>query len=318
MAKIPPWLRGSALVTIALAMLGVLLASVDLAEVAELVSSVSLGWLVVLTVLSLSAWAVLPTWRWHAILGQMGHRVSFGRLMVARIGAQPLKIIIPFRGGEAFRALWLRSAVGVPLLRGLASILFDLFLVALSQAVFLGVGIAILGESAGVQVVPALLLIGLVVTLAARPLHEFGLSVLARFRPAFAARVEPLVHGFLRFPMHTKLRLLGLALLVELGECCSLVACFRLVGVEVPLASVFALLPLVVGATLLPVTIGGFGTRELAIVWLFREWGSKESLTGAALLFATIEFVLPALIGLAFTGRFNREMALEPPETTPE
>jgi uncharacterized protein (TIRG00374 family) len=305
---VPRWLSGLALVAVAVALVAVLLASVDLSAVVHLVLASSPWGLSALAIGSLLAWAWLPSWRWGAILSEMGHVIPITRLTVARMGAQPLKVIIPFRGGEAFRALWLRSAYQVPFASGLASVLFDLFLVALAQAVFLGIGLGLAQGGATVPVVPTLTVVFLVVALAARPIHRFGLAVLRRIRPTFADRVEPLVFGFLRFPMSRKLRLVAIALLVELCECLSLFACFLLVGADVPLAAVFTRIPFIVAATLIPVTIGGFGTRELAVVLLFRDYAPAEVLTGAAILFTFIEFVLPALLGLVATRRFTREL----------
>ena len=311
---IPKWLHGVLLSGVAVALLSVLLASVDIEIVASVLATVNPLHALGLVSFSLLTWIMLPTWRWRAILSAMGHRVSFWGLARARMGNQPLKVIIPFRGGEAFRALWLRSQAGTPLLSGLASVLFDLFLVALSQAIFLGVGLSLAvgldGQTLGTSaVVGATTVVAVVVALWFRPLHLLGLAIVQRISPTLATRVEPLVHGFLRFGMRTKLRLLGIALIVEFGESIALWACFRTVGIEVPLFAVFTALPAILGITLLPVTIGGFGTRELAVVWLFAAYADPASLTGAALLFSAVEFVMPALFGLAFLGRFSRELA---------
>jgi hypothetical protein len=45
----------------------------------------------------------------------------------------------------------------------------------------------------------------------------------------------------------------------------------RSLGIEAPLAAYFAFIPLILLIMLLPITINGLGTSQLAFVWLFQQ-----------------------------------------------
>ena len=87
--SLPRWLSGLVLAAVAVALVGVLLASVDLKTVVHLVLQSSPWGLAGLAIGSLLAWAWLPSWRWGGILREMGYTIPLGRLTVARMGAQP-------------------------------------------------------------------------------------------------------------------------------------------------------------------------------------------------------------------------------------
>ncbi len=90
--------------------------------------------------------------------------------------------------------------------------------------------------------------------------------------------------------------------------------CCLVLGVDVPLWAVFVYMPIVMGITLVPVTISGLGTRELAIVVLLAAHATPEQLTGAALLFTAVEFIWPALLGCAVLSPFLAALRRTPVE----
>lgn len=70
-------------------------------------------------------------------------------------------------------------------------------------------------------------------------------------------------------------------------------------GAAVPLLSNLALTPLAILAGLLPLTFAGVGTRDAALIYLFRPF--MDPGTGAAVgLLCTLRYVLPAMGGLPF------------------
>ncbi|MFT5432710.1 MAG: hypothetical protein ACI9OJ_003412, partial [Myxococcota bacterium] len=230
-------------------------------------------------------------------------------LAFARFGSQPLKIVIPFKGGEAFRALWLKRREGIEIVSGAASILFDMFLVAIGQLSFLCVGLAMLGSEPKHLIIPATLLSLIAAGLTSRRLQHFGLWVAGAISTKLGALVEQLAHGFLRFPLGTKLKLVLFSYLVEFSEIFSMFLCARALGVDLPLGVVLLNMPIVMGITLIPVTISGLGTRELAIITLFAGYASPEALASVALLFTAVEFILPALVGCGFLSPFLGQLA---------
>ncbi len=91
----------------------------------------------------------------------------------------------------------------------------------------------------------------------------------------------------------------------------------RAVRAEVPFVANLALAPLAILAGLLPLTFAGVGTRDAAIVALYRPFLSPPAAAAVGLL-CTSRYLLPALGGLPFLGRYLRLVRSVPPrQATP-
>ena len=277
---------------------------VDVSAVCTLLQSAPTGRVLLLAIFSLGAYAWLPTWRWQRTLRALGHTIGPGSLLLGRWGSQPMKTVIPFKGGEAFRAIWLKKRHNVPLLDGAASIIFDMFLVAIAQLAFLAVGLSLAGSELQHAVVPATVLLSLGVGLSSREVQRLGVHVAHRIHHKLGHIAERLAHGFLQFPWAVRLRLLVISLWVEFSEIVSMWVCCWVLGLQVPPSVVLLSMPIVMGVTLIPITLSGFGTREMAILYLFSAYGTPEELMAAALLFTGVEFLLPTVTGLVLLPIF--------------
>ena len=80
--------------------------------------------------------------------------------------------------------------------------------------------------------------------------------------------------------------------------------CCLALGLSIPIWSILAYIPIVIAITLIPVTVSGLGTREVAIFYLFANFATPEQLAGLALLLTFVEFILPSLIGCFFLPSF--------------
>ena len=288
--------------------------NVDLPRVWDLMSQANVLLVVVAIVFSTLSFALLPTLRWQRTLSAMGYRISFRRLLFVRFGAQPFKFSIPMKGGEAFRAVYLRRRFGVPMAEALGSILFDMFLVAVAQLTFVCIGVALAGSDAHHVFLPAagVLTIGLVLS---SKRFQGWLVRLTRFGPSWLHdRVKQVVHGFLRFPLSTKCELTAMSFVVEFSEVFSVYLCCLALGFQVPMWAVLTYMPIVMAWTLIlgPVTIRGFGAREAAFLTLLQGLASPEHLTSAVLLFEFVEFILPAALGCFFLSSFVADLGKTP------
>ena len=256
----------------------------------------------------------MPTLRWRSTLTAMGYRRPFRVLAFARLGSQPLKLALPVKGGEAFRALYMSRRQAVPLTDAVASILFDMFLVASAQLTFLCVGLLLAEGPITRALLPTAGLFCLALFLASRWTQNLALKVAARIHPKLHQKLEQLAHGFLKFPLTTKLRLFALSLCVEATELASMVLVCATLGLDIPVLTIITYMPAVMFFTLIPITISGLGTRELAIVFLFVGYATQVELTSAALLFTAVEFILPALVGCLFLPPFLARLADKSPK----
>jgi len=299
------WLAFLGYSAISIALLVYVIRSADWGQL-----DLNLHWGVLLATLSLSlvAYFCLPTLRWQWVLRGMNYRPPFGSLVFARVGSQPLKFAIPLRGGEAFRAVYLRKRHGIPNTHGLGSVLFDLSLVAAAQLTLLCVGLLFLEQDIVALWVPLLVLFVLCVAVSSTTFQRAGLRLIGRFSARLREKAEGLAHPFLELSLSGKWALYLFSIVVEAVELGVMALCFRSFGIEVSLVTVCTVMPVVVFISLLPVTVGGFGTRELAIVTLFSQIAAPATLASVAFLFSAVEVILPALIGCAFMPGFLSEL----------
>ncbi|HEC90902.1 MAG TPA: flippase-like domain-containing protein [Alphaproteobacteria bacterium] len=78
---------------------------------------------------------------------------------------------------------------------------------------------------------------------------------------------------------------------------------FQALGFQGPAIAILAYVPAAVFIGLLPVTIAGIGTRDLALILLFAPWAPAELMAGVALL-SHLRYLLPGLVGIAFSSRY--------------
>ena len=74
-------------------------------------------------------------------------------------------------------------------------------------------------------------------------------------------------------------------------------AFFMAVGYSGPPQTIVALIPVAVMFGLIPITLAGIGTRDIAIITLFSPWAPAEQMAGLALL-SHLRYVVPGIAGV--------------------
>jgi len=77
---------------------------------------------------------------------------------------------------------------------------------------------------------------------------------------------------------------------------------FKMLRFQVPISTIFLNIPCAIFIGLLPISISGIGTRDAAIIYLFKGFLSYNEAVSIGIL-SVFRYVLPALIGLGF---FNK------------
>lgn len=290
------WLRGLALALLTLAILALLLSRIEFGALSAAVQRLPAGaWATVLLIALL-----LPlnlSLRWRFVLAQIGLSVPWRRCLAILLGVQPLSVLSPARVGDTLRAFALRrDGIAAPVLGGiLAERLLDMLVLAAAAgaaALWLGrLGIALGGGAVLVAGFAALMLARRLDRLPLRPSWRQPLGRFAEAAAVFQRRPRALLGALALTLLHWALAILMVTVLLA-GA-----------GAEVGYAEVAAALPLAVFAGLLPVTFGGIGTRDAALVALLAAQAGAPECLAASLLYAFLTLVLPALVGLALTRR---------------
>lgn len=245
-----------------------------------------------------SACVLLGALRWQLVLRAMGYRLTFRRLLTVMLATWPPGVVVPSRANEVLRAVAIREAV--PLAAGTGSIvaekLIDLFVLlafACVGAVLAGLwlGAVAIGAVAALQVLAVVLLGKRRSWLAELPLLKARPGALKRLFAASDVLAErPFDLGIVSL-VSLSIRVLtvgvGHALLVA-------------VGAGIPLFHTLTLWPVAILAGILPVTLGGMGTRDAAFIYLLRTAGVPAS--GASVLAATMGYSAVAMWSFAVIG----------------
>lgn len=297
---------------ITLGLLAVIFHNVESAPVVARLTDAAWGWLGVAAALALGQQALIAV-RWSVVCRILGFGV--GRLQALRfllIGGFFGQALPTGLGGDAVRA-WLLVRAGTDLRRAISSVLCDrVFAMALLLALacatvpiyFDRVGSA--EARAGLSVVLAGLAAGMALTVALGPrlLSRFG-----RFALGEAAHLTLL--DLQRVFAGSRVSL-GLGLLTLVGHGVMLLCFFalaRALGVPLGLLDCLAIIPPIMLATALPISIAGWGVREGAMVAGLALLGvAAEAALALSIAFGLLQIVIVLPGGLLWA--FMRGNAL--------
>jgi len=242
-----------------------------------------------LGILALLANMFLQSVRWWWLLKTQSISLSLGQAVRLSWIGQFFSLVLPgAAGGELVRAYYIARDASADKVAGVSTVLLDRVL-GLYALLWLGIlpllGLMILpGQLTStvihMGVLILLLLVGasvLFLTLWVRPTRNLVLSLVpGRFRAPLVATVDA-------YQAHTRdlLACLALSLVANIV----LIGAFLLAGriLDTPLSweQVFLVVPLVIAANSLPISLGGIGVAETTASVLFAQFGIE---TGAAIM----------------------------------
>ena len=249
--------------------LGALLWFTDPGQIWHTLRQADLRWVAAAIVVNLLTVPVMAL-RWQLLLSAKGLRVPLAWLTRTYFVALFLGQFLPAAvGGDAVRAVELgrRTHEGP---EAVASVLIDRLVGVVSLVALAVLAYAAGGHSAGgVEVVVAEMLFGLAA------LVVMGLLFSARLRGAAARFLEPRVaghqlaagqrfyealHGY-REHRATLAAVCGLALAVQIARVGTIWMLVRGLSLDVPLAEIYATVPVLFAALILPLSLNGIGVR---------------------------------------------------------
>jgi glycosyltransferase 2 family protein len=262
-------------VVVSVLLLGVVLAYVDVAEMARTVRDGEWAWFLV-AVAVMSAAAVVGALRWRVFL--LGAEIPVSRLRASRVFAASLVLnnVLPTSvGGDALRA-WLVGRDTGRLLGAATATIVDKVTALLCLFALGWLLLAVDGSSVPSSVVGvfAWVTVGLVVAVAAAALVAAGVGpVLHRVPERFAGAVREIWATVRVWAGSGRLvaAVTGLGLMYQVLAVLALVAVAKTVGVELSFALAAVSAAIVLVAMLVPVSIGGLGVREGGFVLLLGQ-----------------------------------------------
>jgi uncharacterized protein (TIRG00374 family) len=298
--RLTPYLRPVVQITIAAALLGLLLWRVDLTEVRDEIERASLWWLPMAFALNL-----LSDWfraiRWRTLLAPL-KRLSVPFLFGTAVLGVSCNLAFPFRAGEVIRVQVMRRRTGLKASNIVATILSEKLLDMVAFAGFIIIGVVLYHEARFLWPLAvayaALLAAG---SLIARRLADrssqgevtFGLPD-GRIRAWIATEARSLGEGLHAF--HSPRALLNCSWTSYAAWLCEAgmyYACGQALGLDISPA---VYLLVVVAATIavsVPFTQAGLGVFEVAITSLLIAFGVPEGQAAAFAIFSHVMLALP-------------------------
>jgi glycosyltransferase 2 family protein len=236
-------------------------------------------------------------WRWRAAIAAVGLALPYGPALRLTFVSTLLNLVLPTSVGGDLGRVWLGQGHGIDLRRGTAVALYDRG-VGLATLVLLVAATA----AAAPQLFPGparwLLLLAALAGCGAA-----AVALAGRLPGRAIETAGPLLRdrGLL-----AATAAVSLASHVAAGGIAALIA--RGMGVELPLATAVALFPAAILATLVPISVGGWGVRELAAIPLLGRAGiGADAAAAIALAFGLTQLAAAALGTAALSLAGGRE-----------
>lgn len=297
-------LRGAALLVLTAAIFALLFRQIDVTTVLTVLGTLSArAWLVAF-LLTLT-FPVLSALRWRLTLRAIGHQVPFRRCLTIILGVSPVSAIAPSKAGDLLKAISFRGEIGILEVSGTVLVERALDVIVLAA---LATGGALLVGQALIAKLAALIAGAGVVTLLLVPVLAPSVR-----RPALRDKLHralAVVTG-LRARPATAVGVVAYTVANWLASVAQTAVLLEAVGARTPFALTLAVLPIAIFIGLIPVTLGGMGTRDAALVGLLAPTASAPQALAVGLLYSFFGYWLLALLGLPFvrTALFPRPAA---------
>lgn len=289
--------KGVARVLITVVLLALVWQAVDGAAVMARMRTLHPFWLA-LALLLLLLQTVLSAIRWRVTAARLGQPMPMDHALREYFLSQTVNLTLPGGViGDAARAVRAREGVGLE--KAGQAVLFERLSgqVALVVVTLIAGGLSILvpgGVSPPLPLITAFgVLAGLVVA------TGVGLGVLAARRPALARWFVAMRWSLLHRDVALWQAMLSLGTVAT--NVLSFAAASASVGLFLPAAAVFAVVPLVLFAMLVPFAVGGWGFREGAAVAILPLVGARSEEAFAASAAFGIVFLVSSVVGLALS-----------------
>ena len=283
----------SILLLLTIIIFGVLFYSVDFVEAVKTVKQANLIFLIC----SFFIMCTFPLWcaiRWNIIVKRMGAKLGLWQSFVIIMAAWPVGAITPAKSGDLIKVLFLKNVMPYGKTTGviIAERMMDLFalsLYGLMGGIYLG--------NYGISIIAGAILSGVILffILAASPMMNL---IPDKFRQFISEVLEASKQLYLHLGTF-----IGLLLITLLNWFCSFLQtwfCFKAFHADVPLLYIAASLPIAIFIGLIPITPSGMGTRDSAMIYLFRNAAPYETNLAVGILYSIFGYWLLAIMGIPF------------------
>ena len=288
---------------------------IDIVEFAAVFSKINYFWFIAGLLCFVPVYLILVS-RLRFLAGSALAPADALRLILA---ASSLNTILPSKGGDLVKGMFIKRYTGRHVNEGLSIVVLERVSDLTALVVIMIFGLILLGNLGA----EGLVAWGIGLVLLASGAFYF-------FMHLYNFEENGVIHYLRRIPKlgalydasrvlvreqvygHGISRIFAYSLASWLIQLFQFFCFFYALGFDGPVMAVVGLVPAAIVIGLLPITVAGFGTRDLAVIMLFAPWASTEMMAGIAIL-SHLRYILPGLAGLLSVRRLLAETS--EPET---
>lgn len=270
---------------------------IDFLSVVEVLSRSNIYLLFIVFLLELIA-ILIKTRRWQLILKSIDYEIPFKRCFHVIMASFPFHAITPSKTGDLIKAVYLREEI--PMSKTVGSVLTERVLDVMFLVAIVLVGLVFY---------PVLEIFTIVILILIVILFLFITQMFEIKIPTIKSWDEKIGNVFSsikalprnpRFFFETSLY----SIIFWFVPVFQTILLFSALGLDVPILFVMANIPIAIFIGQIPVTLGGMGTRDAAIIVLFSEYANPIELLSVGILFSFFRYWLLAILGLLFIKKY--------------
>jgi uncharacterized protein (TIRG00374 family) len=232
--------------------------------------------------------------RWRSVLSAMGYEITLKECFVLFMAAIPFSSITPSKSGDIVRAYYLKNKI--PITHTVGSVITERIFDLAVLLFFSLIGIYFSGaQEFALIIIFFMFLLGMFMILTYNvsklPISEtWSLKI-----QSFFISVKDLIENRRKL-----LSVIVSSFSIWILAILQTMLLFSALSITVPPMYIIGTLPIAIVIGMIPVTLGGMGTRDAAIIMLFSGYATSSQLLAVALLFSLFRYWLLAIVGLPF------------------
>lgn len=290
------------------AILGALYSRLDLPRITAAITEIDWVWFAAGMAAFIPIFAI-RAWRLNGLLKE---EIGLRNALRTILAGSSLNLLLPSKGGEIAKTFFIRKHVTASLSTCTAVVIFERILDVAALLLIFALGLLLVDDQRPFNAVALLGAAGLATVIG-------GYFVLHLWPPArrwsssWSGKLAPIgkhvsnSHSVVSALVRDR-RMIGVSAsslglwIVHLAQFYCFFAAVSYAG---PAATVIAYVPAAIIIGLIPVTIAGIGTRDVALIVLFAPWAPQESVAIVGLL-SHLRYFVPGFFGIWFAQSYLR------------
>ena len=277
----------------------ILFSKIDIYSVSDVLQHSNL-WSLSIAFFLLVPYLCISAQRWKVILRSLDYRISFIESVSIILATLPLTSVTPSKSGDVIKGFYLKDRI--PLTKTVGSVIteraLDIFFLILLCLI-------------GLLFYPSLRIFVVIFAMLVLLIIFFVVSYKGIALPVKKSWNDKLQNLFLSTKILAKdARLLAqvmiLTALLWIIAIVQTLAIFQAVGADVPFLFAVANVPIAIFMGQLPITLGGMGTRDSAIIVLFSDYANTPELLAAGILFSFVRYWSLSVVGIPAMHHYLR------------